>query len=426
MKTEVKVGAFTLLGVVLLVGIMALLSGIRPGSDKVYGLSIGFPQAIGLTAGNDVCYAGVVVGKVQQVKPSGLGVVADVTVSDGVRIPKRSSVIVTSNGVMGGKFINITPAQEADMEDCYMPGDFIYGVQEATMDDMMANLNTAVLKVQTLLDSMNDVLGDKDTQKAMKEVSANMRSITANIDKLTGTLADMAASNQGDVRQMAQNLNRMTGSLMRTADSLELMVSTFSGNNGETGANLKEAVANLSDASRCIDRMAAALEGVVTDPQVAEDLKATLHNVRNVSERADRMTEAVANIEVEAGLETMYSGKEDRWQTGFGVDIRPDDGSLLRLGLNDIGEDNNINVQGGLYRGDFGARAGVIDSKAGLGIDIGGKKLQLSVDGYDFNDFRLKSRLQYEIAKDTYVFTQVNDINNSDKRATYFGLRRSF
>lgn len=425
MKTEIKVGAFTLLGVVLLVGIMALLSGVRPGSDKVYGLSIGFPQAIGLTAGNDVCYAGVRIGKVQQVKPSGLGVVADVVVEDGVKIPRQSSVIVTSNGVMGGKFINITPAQEADMEDCYQPGDFIYGLQEATMDDMMANLNTAVLKVQTLLDSMNDVLGDKDTQKALKEVSMNMQSITANIDKLTATLADMAASNQGDVRQMAQNLNRMTGSLMRTADSLELLVSTFSGN-GETGANLKAAVANLADASRRIDRMAVALEGVVTDPQVAEDLKATLHNVRNVSERADKMMGAVANIEVEAGLETMYSGKENRWQTGFGVDIRPDDSSLLRLGLNDIGEDNNINLQGGLYRGDFGARAGVIDSNAGLGIDVGSKKLQLSVDGYDFNDFRLKSRLQYEVAKDTYIFTQVNDINHADKRATYFGLRRSF
>lgn len=425
MKTEVKVGAFTLLGIVLMVGIMALLSGIRPGGDKTYPLSIGFPQAIGLTSGNDVCYAGVRIGKVMQVEPSGLGVVADVVIEDDVKIPKKSTVIVTSNGVMGGKFINITPMQDADMGDCYGPGDFLYGLQETTMDDMMANLNTAVMKVQVLLDSMNDVLGDKETQRALKDVSMNMRNITANIDRLTASLAEMAASNQGDVRQMAQNLNRMTGSLMRAADSLEVLVSTFNGN-GETGANLKEAIANLSATSKRIDNMAASLEGVVTDPQVAEDLKATLHNVRGVSERADRMMGKVSSIEVEAGLETMYSGKENRWQTGIGLDVRPDDSSLLRLGLNDIGEDNNINFQGGVYRGAFGARAGVIDSKAGLGIDIGSRKLNLSVDGYDFNDFRLKSRLQYEIAKDTYIFTQVNDINNADKRATYFGLRRSF
>lgn len=424
MKLEAKVGAFTLLGVGLLIGIMVMLSGVRLGGSQGYGLSIGFPQAVGLTSGNDVCYAGVAVGKVESVEPSGAGVVATVHIERDVKIPRQSTIVVTSNGVMGGKFINIVPDKDADFEDCYGAGDFVYGLQEATMDDMMVNINGAMLKVQTLLDSMNQVLGDKETQQALKEVSLNMRNITANIDTLTATLANMAEVNQGDVRQMAKNLNHMTGSLMRAADSLEVLVSAFNGN-GETGANLREAIANLSATSKRIDNMAASLEGVVTDPQVAEDLKATLHNVRSVSQRADKMMGTVSEIEASPSVETMYSGKENNWQTNMGVDIRPTEDSLLRLGLNDIGENNRVNVQGGMYSGSFGARAGVIDSKAGVGVDIG-NKLQLSVDGYDPNDFKLKSRLQYEIAKDTYVFTQVNDINKSDTRATYFGLRRSF
>ena len=424
MKLEAKVGAFTLLGVGLLIGIMVMLSGVRLGGSQGYGLSIGFPQAVGLTSGNDVCYAGVAIGKVESVEPSGAGVIATVHIERDVKIPRQSTIVVTSNGVMGGKFINIVPDKDADFEDCYGAGDFVYGLQEATMDDMMVNINGAVLKVQTLLDSMNQVLGDKETQQALKEVSLNMRNITANIDTLTATLANMAEVNQGDVRQMAQNLNHMTGSLMRAADSLEVLVSTFNGN-GETGANLREAIANLSATSKRIDNMAASLEGVVTDPQVAEDLKATLHNLRSVSQRADKMMGTVSEIEASPSVETMYSGKENNWQTNMGVDIRPTEDSLLRLGLNDIGENNRVNVQGGMYSGSFGARAGVIDSKVGVGVDIG-NKLQLSLDGYDPNDFRLKSRLQYEIAKDTYVFTQVNDINKSDTRATYFGLRRSF
>lgn len=424
MKLEAKVGAFTLLGVGLLIGIMVMLNGIKLGGSQGYGLSIGFPQAVGLTSGNDVCYAGVAVGTVESVEPSGAGVVAAVHIDKDVKIPRQSTIVVTSNGVMGGKFINIVPDKDADFGDCYGPGDFVYGLQEATMDDMMVNINGAVLKVQTLLDSMNQMLGDKETQQALKDVSLNMRNITANIDVLTATLANMAEVNQGDIRQMAQNLNHMTGSLMRAADSLEVLVSTFNGN-GETGANLKEAIANLSATSKRIDNMAASLEGVVTDPQVADDLKATLHNVRSVSQRADKMMGTVSEIELNPSVETMYSGKENNWQTNMGVDIRPTENSLLRLGLNDIGENNRVNVQGGMYNGSFGARAGVIDSKAGVGVDIG-NKLQLSVDGYDSNDFKLKSRLQYEIAKDTYVFTQVNDINKSDTRATYFGLRRSF
>lgn len=424
MNLEAKVGAFTLLGVGLLIGIMVMLNGIKLGGSQGYSLSIGFPQAVGLTSGNDVCYAGVAVGKVESVEPSGAGVVATVRIEKDVKIPRQSTIVVTSNGVMGGKFINIVPDKDADFYDCYGSGDFAYGLQEATMDDMMVNINGAVMKVQTLLDSMNQVLGDKETQQALKDVSLNMRNITANIDTLTATLANMAEVNQGDVRQMAQNLNHMTGSLMRAADSMEVLVSTFNGD-GETGANLREAIANLSATSKRIDNMAASLEGVVTDPQVADDLKATLHNVRSVSQRADKMMGTVSEIELNPSVETMYSGKENNWQTNMGVDIRPTENSLLRLGLNDIGENNRVNVQGGMYKGSLGARAGVIDSKAGVGVDIG-NKLQLSVDGYDPNDFKLKSRLQYEIAKDTYVFTQVNDINKSDTRATYFGLRRSF
>lgn len=424
MKLEAKVGAFTLLGLILLILAMALLSGVRPGSSKGYGLDIGFAQAVGLNSGNDVCYAGVRIGKVEAVEPSGTGMVARVKIESDVKIPKKSSVTVSSNGVMGGKFINIAPAQDADLTDCYGDGDFIYGIQEATMDDMMANLNTAVIKVQDLLDSMNAIMGDKDTQQALKSVTRNMQSITDNIDSLTATLANMVNVSEGDIRQMAQNMNQMTGSLMRTADSLEVMVQNFSGD-GQTGANMKEAIANLATTSKRIEHMAEALEDVVTDPQVADDLKATLHNVRNVTRRADKMLGDVSAIQVEPSLETMYSGKEDRWQTDFGVDVRPTKTSILRMGLDDIGEDNRVNFQGGVYSGSLGARAGVIDSKAGIGLDLG-NRLQLSVDGYDPNDFKVKTRLQYEIAKNTYVFTQVNDINKSDTRATYFGLRRSF
>ncbi len=424
MKTEAKVGAFTLLGLVLLIVAVALLNGIQLGGSKGYGLNIGFAQAVGLNSGNDVCYAGVRIGKVESIDPSGTGVVAKVTIESDVQIPKKSSVTVSSNGVMGGKFINITPDQDADLSDCYGDGDFIYGVQEAGMEDMMANLNKAVVKVQDLLDSMNSIMGDQDMQHALKSIIQNMQSITANVDSLTATLDNIASVSQGDIKQMAYNVNQMTSSLMRTADSLEAMMHNLSGD-GQTGTNMKEAIANLATTSKRIEHMTEALENVVTDPQVAEDLKATLHNVRNVSQKADKMLGDVSAIQVEPSLETMYSGKENRWQTDLGVDVRPTESSLIRMGLDDIGEDNRVNFQGGVYKGSFGARAGVIDSKAGVGVDLG-KKLQLSVDGYDPNDFKVKTRLQYEIAKNTYVFTQVNDINKSDTRATYFGLRRSF
>ena len=112
---------------------------------------------------------------------------------------------------------------------------------------------------------------------------------------LTATLANVAVSSQDDIRNMARNLNVMTASLTRSANSVESMINTFSGD-GATAENLKLAVNNLSEASVRLNNMAKSLEGVVTDPQVADDLKQTIHNTRNLTERADNMMSKISSI----------------------------------------------------------------------------------------------------------------------------------
>ena len=78
-------------------------------------------------------------------------------------------------------------------------------------------------------------------------------------------------------------------------------------------------------------------------------------------------------------------------------------------------------------QGSIGAHSGVIESKAGIGADVYiGKRVTMSVDAFDPNDIRIKSRLSYEFMPDTFLYTQMDDINDSDQRATFVGLRKSF
>lgn len=426
MSTEVKVGAFTLGGLALVIAVFVMLSGISFVGDNAYRINVSFGQSIGLNQGNNVTYAGVYIGSVETISPDGTGVLVKLKIKKDVRIPKKSSFSITSNGVMGEKFINIQPATDADMNDCYQDGDYVQGINDVGMDNVMSGINDALKDVHKLLANMNDILGNDQTKEALKVISLNIRDITENINGLTATMANIAVATQGDIQQMARNLNYTTGSLMKAADSVEQLVSTFNGD-GETGRNLKVAVRNLSETSKRIDKMASALEQVVTDPQVASDLKATLHNVRNISQRADKMMGKVEGMSFNGGLETMYSGKADRWITDFDARLGLGSNSFARFGVNDIGESNSVDLQGGISSNDIGARFGLTESKVGVGVDLyGGKNLKLSVDAFDPNDFKLKSRLQYEVGKDTYLFTQVNDINKSEKRATYVGLRREF
>lgn len=433
MSLQAKVGAFTVAGLMILIGMIYSLGDIKLGAEKQYDISVNFKQAIGLKPNADVCMAGFKVGKVKNIVLEVDHVRVDMGINEGYKIPRGSNFSITSDGIMGEQFVNITAPANGDLSDFYKEGEVISGNEAPTVDDVIVGVNKTMDKVQDLLNSMNLLIGDENFRNDIHDMTTNMKQATANLDKLTATLSQMALDNQGNIQQMTHNLSMLTASLMRSADSVEQMVAAFNGD-GETAENLKQAIRNLTSTSQRIEKMAASVEGVVTDPQVADDLKATLHNARNVSERANSMMKTVESIEVKPGFEAMYSGKsyEDNknWHAGADVTVsmgEENDNKYLRLGVKGIGDGNRVDALAGMRSGSLGGHAGVIESKAGVGLDAYlGDKVTLSVDGYDPNDFRLKSRLSYEFAPDTYVFTQVNDINHSDKRTAYVGLRREF
>lgn len=100
---------------------------------------------------------------------------------------------------------------------------------------------------------------------------------------------------------------------------------------------------------------------------------------------------------------------------------------FLLLGVNDIGEGNKVNVQLGSTSGAFTGRAGLVDNKAGVGLDARlGQPWTVSVDAYDPNDFQLKLRAQYEFAEDTFLVGQINRANKSEARESFVGVRHSF
>ena len=67
MKTEAKVGAFTLAGLLLLAALVIGLSGFSLRSGKGYTVYAGFHQVVGLEKQAQVCLSGVPVGEVKSI-----------------------------------------------------------------------------------------------------------------------------------------------------------------------------------------------------------------------------------------------------------------------------------------------------------------------------------------------------------------------
>lgn len=108
--TEVLVGAGVLAAAVAFVVYAGQVSGFS-GGTATYPLEASFRSLEGVSVGTDVRLAGVKVGTVSDVTLNAETYRADTTVSlqKGVEIPDDSAIIISSEGLLGGNFVEIVP-----------------------------------------------------------------------------------------------------------------------------------------------------------------------------------------------------------------------------------------------------------------------------------------------------------------------------
>ena len=433
MSAEAKVGAFAVGGLMALSSAMYAVGDFHLGADDDMTLYAGFRQVVGLRDQSSVQLSGVPIGNVAEIKNDGAGVTVTLKVNPDVKIPKNSAVAIASTGVMGEKFINILPSR--DDGNYLQNGDYLYGNEDADMNSMFDAMNKVMGKVETLLETVQTILGDKTLQTSIVEMSKNMKDASANMNKLMGSLAKISTDNEGNVAQMMNQLNATLASVTRSMETVEHMannIDKFAGN-PQTVADLQTTLKNISDTTKNVASMAENMNKFAGDPKVAEDLKATVSNARSISERADKIlgkvqgaSDKISKIDIKPSVEVLYSGKKSDWNTNLNVAVASGD-TALHLGAEDIGDGTKLNAQIGKKFNDIGARAGIIAGKPGVGLDgYIGKNFKVSAEGYDFNDFKVRLKSQYKVADSTYILGEWHDVNHKDNRAAYVGIKQEF
>jgi phospholipid/cholesterol/gamma-HCH transport system substrate-binding protein len=87
------------------------------GGGAGYTLHARFDRIDGLSTGSDVRLAGVTVGSVtgDRIDPKTYQAVVDFTVSDSIELPKDSSAVISSDGLLGGKYLSLEPGGDTEM-----------------------------------------------------------------------------------------------------------------------------------------------------------------------------------------------------------------------------------------------------------------------------------------------------------------------
>ncbi len=221
--TKIKVGALIIVSVALLVGFVLLLGGFQVGEKRHFYLELHDSGSI--LRGAPVKIAGVRAGRVLEVKflvernarkseplrkseaPINvrLKVAVDAEMAHAVR--KDSEFFVTTQGVLGEKYLEIIPGSDASPE--WEAGAHIRGKDPARLDLLFARMDGLLSQVEQLLKS-----GDMEIGELVTALTRLTKNLDAFLEKNKGemdTIVSNVAGATEDARALLGGLRRGVG-----------------------------------------------------------------------------------------------------------------------------------------------------------------------------------------------------------------------
>ena len=115
-RAEVLTGAAVLLAAIGFVFYAGQITGRGTGNVGSYDLKASFRSVEGIKVGTDVRLAGVKVGTVTALtlNPQTFYADATLTVQDQIALPDDSAALVSSEGLLGGNFVELVPGGSVD------------------------------------------------------------------------------------------------------------------------------------------------------------------------------------------------------------------------------------------------------------------------------------------------------------------------
>ena len=235
---EFKVGAFVFIGISVLAALVVQFGRVGEGLKTYYPLTIRFMDASGLLKGSDVLLGGARIGRVARgphLVPNRPGVAVPLRIFDYVRIPAGSKFTVGSSGLLGDRFVTVTPPSGPPTG--YIPKNaFIEGTRETGFDDLtrdggalVNDLRGTVQRVDTTLNRLNqDTLSNANIQ--------NLKSSMENLNRATGALAESSKKLDGVIEQADSTM----ASAQKAADNLQKVLHAAAQGKGMVAALLND------------------------------------------------------------------------------------------------------------------------------------------------------------------------------------------
>ncbi len=288
-KRTTIVGFFIITGILLLVAGVLLIGNLHSTFSRKIQISTIFGDVNGLTSGNNIWFSGVKIGTVKKMEfygKSQVKVTMNINKDATQYIRKDAKVKISTDGLIGNKILVIYDGTSSspEVED----GDTLVNESLLSTEDIMNTFqqnNLNVLKLtQKLVDgegSIGKLLNSDSVYNNLYSTAKSLKAASANAQILVSSLATFSeklntkGSLANDLVSDTIVFNSLKASVLNIkdiSDSANVLVN-----------NLKEISANPKSP----------IGVILHDEKAGSDLKATLHNLNQGSEKLDKDLEAL-------------------------------------------------------------------------------------------------------------------------------------
>lgn len=314
MTAETKVGLFTFLGIVLLGLSIFMLGNFTISSG--YDINVYFQDVSGLPAKSNVRLNGVEVGKVKELKIEDGKVLAIVRINKGVIIYKDSKFIIAATSLIGTNYLQIDQGNPSS--GVIKDGDIIQGISMLSISDMITQT------LGSLQEFTNNVNDNGRFGEDLNATLANLRQLSGNINDLVLSLRPYLATSMQNVSELTQTSKEFMSQL-DSDDGL--------------------------------------FKALMQDKQMAQDVRSTLENVRQVSEDAKQFIGRMARFRLFWLYEARYQPNGGLMESDLAIKFVPRNSFMYyRAGISDMGNRDNEPKNDKDYRG----KPNKIDFRVGL------------------------------------------------------------
>ena len=288
-KNIVQLGIFVVAGLALLLLALFLISKNQHLIGSHYTLRAHFENVAGLRTGNNVRYAGIEVGTVQE-----MTIINDTVLEvhmlinhDMKNVIRRNALVsLGADGLMGNKVINIVP--QAGTAEYAVDGDLLPSRKAVDFDDIMRSL--------------------AGTSENIGNISEGLKITVARINNSRGLWKLLADSSLDiSLRKSAHNLQIATGNAATMAGDIKEMVADVKAGKGNAGillrdsamsTSLQETIKQLEDVVGTANRLATDLDNITRniDREVQEG-KGSVNLVLKDTALAGNISRTLINVE---------------------------------------------------------------------------------------------------------------------------------